>query len=183
MARQQALVDEQTEKLAASEAKRMELHGCLVEMAAGLKAHRQHVGAVKALQASKEKAAADERAQLERENAGLAHTVHRLHAEAAAGAMGLEPSHHREPAAAAKPARPAAKLPLPLKAASEASANSPSAKAARPKTAGAKAAAVAKAGRGKKKEGGGGQIKELLKTCNYWSGVLAELPPESRVRQ
>ena len=98
------------------------------------------MGAVKALQASKEKAAADERAQLERENAGLAHTVHRLHAEAAAGAMGLEPSHHREPAA--KPARPAAKLPLPLKAASEASANSPSAKAARPKTAGVKAAAA-----------------------------------------
>ena len=163
MARQQALLDEQTEKLAACEAKRMELHGCLVEMAAGLKAHRQHVGAVKALQASKEKAAAAERAQLERENAGLAHTVHRLHAEAAAGAMGLEPSHHREPAAAAGAA--AAKLPLPLKAASEASANSPSTKAARPKTAGAKAAAAARAGRGKKKEGGGGQI------------VLAELPP------
>ena len=61
--------------------------------------------------------------------------------------------------------------------------NPSAAKAARPKTAGAKAAAAAKAGRGKKKEGGGGQIKELLKTCNYWSGVLAELPPESRVRQ
>ena len=106
-------------------------------------------------------AAADERAQLERENAGLAHTVHRLRAEAAAGAMGLEPSHHREPAAAAKPARPAAKLPLPLKAASEASANSPLAsKAARPKTAGAKAAAAAKPGRGKKKEGGGGQMHQ-----------------------
>ena len=64
-----------------SERKRMEIHRCLVDLSAGVSAHRQHVQALKETHAHRDKAHAKEIARLQRENEALSYSVKRLHAE------------------------------------------------------------------------------------------------------
>mmetsp|Transcript_11217 Transcript_11217/g.37160 ORF Transcript_11217/g.37160 Transcript_11217/m.37160 type:complete len:346 (+) Transcript_11217:87-1124(+) len=64
-----------------SEHKRIEMHRCLVDLSAGVSAHRQHVRTLKDMHARRDKVQTEQIAQLQRDKEALSYSVRRLHAE------------------------------------------------------------------------------------------------------
>lgn len=99
-AQQEALVEQTNARVVESERRRSELHHCLIEMAAGLKAHRQQVSELTQAQLQQEK----QERQLRKDNAVLTYSVKRLHREATQAplhaAAAMKDAAQHKPAAA-----------------------------------------------------------------------------------